>query len=129
MGYSGDIFLAGDRAEEAGNNVEIQYVLPREGAVRWVDLMAIPKDARHAANAHALINYLLRPEVAAGITNYVAYASPNTAATPLVDPEIAGDPAIYPPAEVLAKLVDPQTFAPEVTRERVRAWTSIKTGK
>lgn len=129
MGYSGDVFLAGDRAEEAGNGVEIQYIIPKEGAVRWVDLMAIPKDAPHPGNAHALIDYLLKPEVAAGITNYVAYASPNTAATALVDPEISGDPAIYPPAEVLAKLVDPATLPPEVTRERVRAWTSIKTGQ
>ncbi len=129
MGYSGDVFLAGERAAEAGNGVEIRYVLPKEGAVRWVDLMAIPKDAPHAANAHALMDYLLQPEVAAGITNYVAYASPNTAATPLVDPEITGDPAIYPPAEVMAKLVDPITLPQEVTRERVRAWTNIKTGK
>ena len=129
MGYSGDVFLAGDRAEEAGNGVEIRYILPKEGAVRWVDLMAIPKDAPHPGNAHVLIDYLLKPEVAAGITNYVDYASPNTAATPLVDPEISGDPAIYPPAEVLAKLVDPATLPPEVTRERVRAWTSIKTGQ
>ncbi|MBW8312967.1 MAG: polyamine ABC transporter substrate-binding protein [Rhizobium sp.] len=129
MGYSGDVFLAGDRAEESGNGVEIQYIIPKEGAVRWVDLMAIPKDAPHAANAHALMDYLLKPEVAAGITNYVAYASPNTAATPLVDPEISGDPGVYPPAEVLAKLVDPVTLPPETTRERVRAWTTIKTGQ
>jgi putrescine transport system substrate-binding protein len=129
MGYSGDVFLAGDRAEEAENGVEIAYIIPKEGAVRWVDLMAIPKDAPHADNAHALIDYLLKPEVSAGITNYVAYASPNTAATALVDPEITSDPAIYPPADVLAKLVDPITFAPEVTRERVRAWTTIKTGR
>lgn len=129
MGYSGDVFLAGDRAEESGNGVEIQYIIPKEGAVRWVDLMAIPKDAPHADNAHALMDYLLKPEVAAGITNYVAYASPNTAATPLVDPEISGDPGVYPPADVLAKLVDPVTLPPETTRERVRAWTTIKTGQ
>ena len=129
MGYSGDVFLAGDRAEESGNGVEIQYIIPKEGAVRWVDLMAIPKDAPHADNAHALMDYLLKPDVAAGITNYVAYASPNTAATPLVDPEISGDPGVYPPAEVLAKLVDPVTLPPETTRERVRAWTTIKTGQ
>jgi putrescine transport system substrate-binding protein len=104
-------------------------VIPKEGAVRWFDLIAIPKDAPHVDNAHAFINYLLQPDVAAGITNYVAYANPNTAATPLVDPEISGDPAIYPPAEVMAKLVDPATLAPEVTRERVRAWTTIKTGQ
>lgn len=129
MGYSGDVFLAGDRAEESGNGVEIQYIIPKEGAVRWVDLMAIPKDAPHAGNAHALMDYLLKPEVAAGITNYVAYASPNTAATPLVDPEISSDPGVYPPADVLAKLVDPVTLPPETTRERVRAWTTIKTGQ
>lgn len=129
MGYSGDVFQAGDRAEEAANGVDIEYVIPKEGALRWFDLIAIPADAPHKANAHAFIDYLLKPDVAAGISNYVAYASPNTAALPLLDPEIAGDPAIYPSAEVQAKLVDPKTFAPEVTRERVRAWTTIKTGR
>lgn len=129
MGYSGDVFQAGDRAGEAENGVEIQYIIPKEGALRWFDLIAIPADAPHKANAHAFIDYLLKPEVAAGISNYVAYATPNTAAMPLLDPEIAGDPAIYPPAEVLATLVDPKTFTPEVTRERVRAWTTIKTGR
>ena len=67
--------------------------------------------------------------MAAGISNYVAYASPNTAAVPLLDPEIAGNPTIYPPADVLATLVDSRTFPPEVTGERVRAWTTIKTGR
>ena len=129
MGYSGDVFQAGDRAQEAENGVEIQYIIPKEGALRWFDLIAIPADAPHKANAHAFIDYLLKPEVAAGISNYVAYATPNTAALPLLDPEIAGDAAIYPAAEVQAKLVDPKTFAPEVTRERVRAWTTIKTGR
>lgn len=129
MGYSGDVFQAGDRAEEAENGVEIQYIIPKEGALRWFDLIAIPADAPHKANALAFIDFLLQPDVAAGISNYVAYATPNTAALPLLDPEIAGDPAIYPPADVQAKLVDPRTFAPEVTRERVRAWTTIKTGR
>ncbi|MFY2764429.1 polyamine ABC transporter substrate-binding protein [Arenimonas sp. MALMAid1274] len=129
MGYSGDVFQARDRAAEADNGVEIQYFIPKEGALRWVDLMAVPKDAPHVDNAHAFINYLLKPEVAAGITGYVAYASANEAAKPLIDPEVAQDPAIYPPAEVMAKLVDPRTLSPEVTRERVRAWTTIKTGR
>lgn len=129
MGYSGDVFQARDAAAEAENGIEIEYIIPKEGAVRWVDLMAIPADAPHAANAHAFINYLLKPEVSAGIVNYVSYASPNTAALPLVDPEIAGDPGVYPPAEVMAKLVDPVTLPQETTRERVRAWTGIKTGQ
>jgi putrescine transport system substrate-binding protein len=129
MGYSGDIFLAADRAAESENGVEIQFILPREGAGRWFDLVAIPADAPNKANAHAFIDYLMDPQVAAGITNYVAYASPNTAASEFIDEEIASDPAIYPSAQVLATLVDPITHAPEVTRERVRAWTTIKTGK
>lgn len=129
MGYSGDVFQARDTAEGAENGNEIAYIIPREGAVRWVDLMAIPKDAPHPENAHAFINYLLEPGVAADIVDYVSYASPNTAAMAEIDPEISGDPGIYPPAEVMAKLVDPVTLPQETTRERVRAWTTIKTGQ
>ena len=129
MGYSGDVFQARDSAAEAENGIEIAYIIPKEGAVRWVDLMAIPKDAPHPENAHAFIDYLLKPDVAAGIVDYVSYASPNTAAMERVDPEIAGDPGVYPPAEVMAKLVDPVTLPPQTTRERVRAWTTIKTGQ
>ncbi len=129
MGYSGDVFQARDSAVEAENGIEIAYIIPKEGAVRWVDLMAIPKDAPHPENAHAFIDYLLKPDVAAGIVDYVSYASPNTAAMERVDPEIAGDPGVYPPAEVMAKLVDPVTLPPQTTRERVRAWTTIKTGQ
>ncbi|HLS84068.1 MAG TPA: polyamine ABC transporter substrate-binding protein [Arenimonas sp.] len=129
MGYSGDIAMAADRSEEAGTGFEIQYVIPKEGAVRWVDLIAIPKDAPHPAEAHAFINYLLEPEVAASIADYIAYASPNAAARELLDPEIAEDPSVYPPEEIVEKLVDPQTLPPEVTRDRVRTWTAIKTGQ
>ncbi|WP_374601597.1 polyamine ABC transporter substrate-binding protein [Arenimonas sp.] len=129
MGYSGDVFQARDSATEAENGIEIAYIIPKEGAVRWVDLMAIPKDAPHPENAHAFIDYLLKPEVAAGIVDYVSYASPNTAAMEHVDPEIAADPGVYPPADVMAKLVDPVTLPPGTTRERVRAWTTIKTGQ
>jgi putrescine transport system substrate-binding protein len=129
MGYSGDVFMAADRAEEAENGVEVAYVLPKEGALRWVDVIAVPKDAPHPDEAHAFIDYLLKPEVAAGISSYVAYATPNTAAIALVDPEVAEDPSIYPPDEVMARLHDPQTLEPAVTRERVRAWTTIKTGR
>ncbi|HEY9143765.1 MAG TPA: polyamine ABC transporter substrate-binding protein [Arenimonas sp.] len=129
MGYSGDVFQARDSAVEAENGIEIAYIIPKEGAVRWVDMMAIPKDAPHPESAHVFIDYLLKPEVAAGIVDYVSYASPNTAAMALVDPEIAADPGVYPPADVMAKLVDPVTLPTETTRERVRAWTTIKTGQ
>lgn len=128
VGYSGDVFQAAGRADEAGNGVELSYVIPKEGALRWFDVIAIPKDAPHPGNAHAFIDFLLRPEVIASISNYVAYANPNTAATALLEPAIATDPGVYPPAEVQAKLVDPKSLPEAAQRARVRAWTSIKSG-
>ena len=91
--------------------------------------MAIPKDAPHPKNAHAFIDFLLQPEVIAGISDYVGYANPNTAATALMDPDIAQNPGVYPPQEPLAKLVDPVSLPAALQRERVRAWTSIKSGQ
>ena len=129
MGYSGDVLQARDRAEEAENGVEVAFIIPKEGAVRWFDLMAIPKDAPHPDNAHAFINFLLQPDVIADVTNYVGYANPNTAATSLLDQDIANDPGVYPAAEVVAKLVDPASLPETLQRERVRAWTGIKSGQ
>jgi putrescine transport system substrate-binding protein len=128
LGYSGDIFQARDRAAEAGNGVEIEYLIPKEGAVRWIDVMAIPGDAVHPRNAHRLINHLLQPEIAAAISNYVAYATPNTGATAMLDAEIANDAGIYPPREIMAKLVDLAVLPEEVQRERARVWKAIKSG-
>ena len=109
--------------------MEIAYIIPKEGVVRWFDLMAIPKDAPHPDNAHAFIDFLLQPEVIAQITDYVGYANPNTAATALLDAEIASDPGVYPPQEVLKKLIDPASLPEALQRERVRTWTSIKSGR
>jgi putrescine transport system substrate-binding protein len=128
LGFSGDIFQARDRAVEAGNGVEIEYVIPKEGAVRWIDVMAIPKDAAHPGNAHRFINHLLQPEIAAAISNYVAYATPNLGATAMLDAEIANDAGIYPPKETMAKLVDLVLLPDDVQRERARVWKAIKSG-
>lgn len=129
VGYSGDVFQARDRAEEAGNGVELVFVIPKEGALRWFDLMAIPKDAPHPNNAHAFFDYLLRPDVIAPISESVGYANANSAATALLDPDLSGNPGVYPPADVVAKLVDPKSLPETLQRERVRAWTSIKSGQ
>jgi putrescine transport system substrate-binding protein len=134
MGYSGDIGQARDVAAEAAEATgkdapDIRYVIPKEGAIRWMDVIAIPKDAPHADNAHAFIDYLLQPEVIARITDHVAYANANRDATALVDAEIAADPGVYPPAEVRAKLVDPVSLPEDIQRQRVRAWTAIKSGR
>jgi putrescine transport system substrate-binding protein len=128
LGFSGDIFQARDRAVEAGNGVEIEYLIPKEGAVRWTDVMAIPKDAVHPGNAHRFINHLLQPEIAAAISNYVAYATPNLGATAMLDAEIANDVGIYPPKETMAKLVDLVLLPDDVQRERSRVWKAIKSG-
>ena len=134
MGYSGDIGQARDVAAEAAEATgreapEIAYVIPKEGALRWMDVIAIPADARNPANAHAFVNYLMEPEVIAAITDSVAYANANLAASELIDPEIAADPGVYPPDEVRAKLVDPTSLPEDVQRQRVRAWTGIKSGR
>src|SRR5690606_13760552 len=71
VGYSGDVFIAADRAAEAGQGVEVTYVIPEEGASLWFDMMAIPADAPNPEGAHAFINFILKPEIAADITNYV----------------------------------------------------------
>ena len=134
MGYSGDIGQARDVAAEAAEATgraapDIRYVIPKEGALRWNDVVAIPADARHPGNAHAFLNYLMEPEVIAAITDSVAYANANLAASELIDPEIAADPGVYPPDEVRAKLVDPTSLPEDVQRQRVRAWTGIKSGR
>jgi putrescine transport system substrate-binding protein len=129
LGWSGDVFIARDRAEEAKNGNEIAYVIPKEGALLWVDTMAIPKDAPHAANAYKFLDYILRPEVIAAVTNYVSYANGNAAATPLVDEAIRSDGAIYPDPETKKKLFPNVVNTPEYDRLTTRTWTRIKTNQ
>jgi putrescine transport system substrate-binding protein len=109
--------------------VQVAYAIPKEGAIRWVDVAAIPKDAKNVAEAHVFLDFLMRPQVIASISNYVTYANANQAATPSVDPDIRNDPGIYPPAAVAAKLNDDTLPTPAEQRPRVRAWTKIKTGR
>ena len=96
VGYSGDVMQAKKRAEESKNGVEIAYFIPKEGALMWFDAFAIPKDAPHPEEAHVFIDYMMRPEVAAANTNFVAYANGNLAAKPLVKPEILTNPRHLP---------------------------------
>jgi putrescine transport system substrate-binding protein len=127
-GYSGDVVQAKGRAEDAKNGIEIAYTIPKEGAMIWIDMMAIPADAPHPGNALRFIDYILRPDVVAAISNAVAYANPNKAATKLVDAALTGDPNVYPPAAVRARLFFDKPVTPEYERLRTRAWTRIKTG-
>ena len=129
VGWSGDVIQARDRAEEAGNGVNVGYSIPVEGAPQWFDMLAIPADAKHPENAYAFINYLLEPQVAANNTNYIQYANPVASATPLVDEAIRNDPTIYPPDAVKAKLFTYAVNSPETDKLYTRLWTEIKTGR
>ncbi len=128
-GYSGDIFQAKARAEEAGKGVVIDYVIPREGANLWFDMLAIPADAANPKEAHAFINYLLEPEVIAKVSDYVGYANPNTKAGELMDQDVRNDEAVYPPQAVLDKLYVSAELPAKVQRLMTRTWTKIKSGK
>ncbi len=126
VGWSGDVIQARDRADEAENGVVIEYSIPQEGALMWFDMLAVPADAPHPNNAHAFIDYILRPEVMAKASNYVYYANGNLAAQELLDEEVIGDPTIYPPPEVMARLYTTRPYPPDVQRLVTRIWTDVK---
>ncbi len=127
--YSGDALQAGDRAEEAKNGVEVSYVIPKEGAVLWVDVMAIPADAPHPQQAMAFIDFMLKPENIAAASNYVFYANPNSAATALLDEELRNHPGIYPSDAVRAKLIVLNERSDKDIRQINRRWTRIKANR
>jgi spermidine/putrescine-binding protein len=119
-GWSGDYFAAAEDAEQ------VWYIIPTEGGVIWTDNLAIPKSAPSQYTAEVFINYLLRPEVGAKITNYTWYGSPNKASEEFIDAEILDEPAIYPPPEVMEKLEFIRDVG-EATTIYDRIWTEIKT--
>jgi putrescine transport system substrate-binding protein len=129
LGWSGDVLQARDRAREAGKGIDIRYAIPREGAIQFFDVLAIPADAPHPRNAHLFIDFLARPEIAARNTNFVRYANGNAAALPLVRAEVRNDPGIYPPPGVEVRLHPNRAHSPEYTRLLTRVWTRFKTGQ
>ncbi len=128
VGFSGDIKQAAKRAAEAKNGIEISYVIPREGAPLWFDNLAVPKDAPHVAAAHALINYLLDPKVAAKNTNFVSYANGDRPSS-AIEKSVLDDRTIYPDAATMAKLFTIIAHDQKSQRLINRLWTRIKTGE
>lgn len=128
-GYSGDVLQAADRAAEAGRDFTIAYTVPKEGAALWFDMMAIPADAPNPDHAHAFINFILQPEIAAEITEYVRYANPNAAADAYLPGEILDNPAIYPGDAVMDKLYVANEKPRDVQRARTRIWNRVKSGR
>jgi putrescine transport system substrate-binding protein len=129
LAWSGDVLQARDRANEAGKGIEIKYLIPREGAVMFFDMLAIPTDAKRPKNAHLFIDYLMRPAVAAKNSNFVNYANSNAASLPMVSESVRDDRGIYPTPEVKAKLVPDLAESPQFTRLLNRTWTRFRTGK
>ncbi|WP_374334046.1 polyamine ABC transporter substrate-binding protein [Aestuariivirga sp.] len=126
--WSGDYGVAKKRAADAGIKLDLEYFIPKTGAPAWFDVWAIPSDAKNVDNAYLFLNYMLRPEVIAAATNFIGYANANKAATPLVDPAITKDPAIYPDAATRERLFTLTPPTPEQEEALTRTWTEIKTG-
>lgn len=121
--WAGDAQLANQRSLEAKKD-KIVYIIPKEGALMGYDMLAITKDAKNVDNAHIFLDYIMRPEVIAKISNYVRYANANADATPLVDPEITSNKGIYYDKETLERMhiVVPPT---KVERLMTRTWNNV----
>lgn len=128
LGWSGDMMIARDRAKEAKNGVDIRYVVSKEGAAMWFDMLAIPKDAPHKDAAHKMLNYLMEPKVMADITNSVTYTNPVPASKVFVEPEIAQDPGVFPSQETMEKLFVFKELPSKLKRYITREWSRIKSG-
>jgi putrescine transport system substrate-binding protein len=129
MGWSGDINIARQRAIDNKTGQTIQALIPRTGGLLFFDVMAIPKDAPHPGNALKWINYILRPEVAASLTNKVFYANPNKASRPFVQPQLADNPTLFLKPEDLSRMVGPPAnWNNDIRRLQNRSFTKFKTG-
>jgi len=129
FGFSGDILQAAARAAKSKNKVNIEYAIPKEGALLWIDVMAIPVGAPNLENAYKWIDYLLDPKVAAASSNFVGYANGNAKSKEFLDKEVAQNENIYPSAQVMANLYTISAADRKYEQTRTRTWTSIKTGK
>ncbi|HZP99934.1 MAG TPA: polyamine ABC transporter substrate-binding protein [Reyranella sp.] len=129
LGYSGDILQARDRAAKASEKREIAYAIPNQGAMVWIDVAAIPKDAPNPDNALRFLDFMMDPKVAAASSKITGYANANVPATELLDKSITGNPWIYPKASDRAKFYTVTAANAEQTRERTRLWTAVKTGR
>jgi putrescine transport system substrate-binding protein len=129
LGYSGDINIARARAIDAKNGNDIVAFVPKTGSTLFFDSMAIPADAPHPGNAMLFINYILRPEVHAALTNKVFYANPNKASLKFVKKDVAANPSVFLKPDDLAKMTVPDSLPQDVKRVQTRTYTSFKTGE
>jgi putrescine transport system substrate-binding protein len=128
LGWSGDINIARQRAIDTKTGQNIQALIPKTGGVLFFDVMVVPADAPRPNNAHKFINYVMRPEVHAALTNKVFYANPNSASKALVKPEVANNPTVFLSPADMAKMAPPDSLNNDLRRLMTRTYTSFKTG-
>ena len=128
LGWSGDILQARDRAAEADNGVEVEYHIPKEGALMWFDQMAVPTDAPNPEGAMKFLNFIMDAQNMAAASNYVYYANGNKASQEYLNEDVIGDSAIYPSEETLENLYTVTPFGPKEQRNLTRMWTRVKSG-
>ncbi len=128
LGWSGDVNIARQRAAEGKTGQNIQALIPRTGGLLFFDVMVIPTDAPRPGNAHKFINYVMRPEVHAALTNKVFYANPNIDSKKFIKPEVASNPTVFLSPADLAKMIPPDSLNNDLRRLMTRTYTSFKTG-
>jgi putrescine transport system substrate-binding protein len=124
---NGDAMQAQERVRIAANGMQIRYRIPREGAVMWFDVAAIPTDAPHPGNAHRLLDFLMDPAIAAENSNAIHFPNGNAAAQALLQPELTNK-AIFPAEDLAARLIPERSKSEEYVRLRTRVWTRFRTG-
>jgi len=129
LSWNGQIVQARERGAKAASPVEVAYANPREGSTLWFDAIAIPADAPHPGNAHRFLDFLMKPEVIAGVSRQIRYANGNAASLAFMDDDLKSDPSVYPPKEIVSKLHPFKAHSQAYSRELNRAWTRIKTGQ
>jgi spermidine/putrescine-binding protein len=127
---AGDVWLAhgwnGDFAKIISRYPNLAFSVPKEGSAFSVDYLAMPRNAPHKREAHAFINYCLRGEVAASITNFSGYPTTNDAARPFIRIDLLKNPAVFPDSEIIKRFESVVTPSGETAQLRDRLWTEVK---
>jgi putrescine transport system substrate-binding protein len=128
LGWSGDVNIARQRAIDGKTGQKLEMLIPKIGGIVFMDVMVIPADAPHPTNAHKFINYILKPEVHASITNKVFYANPNKESRKFIKPEVANNPTVFPGEAEMKNMANPGAINNDIRRTMTRLYTSFKTG-
>jgi len=129
IGYSGDAMIARRMAKEGGTMIGVDYAFPQVSVPLYIDSMVIPADSPNYAGALKFINFMMRPEISAQVTQFIGFASGNAAALALLDPSMRSNGIVYPPAEVRARFAIERVYTPDELRTFNRAWQRFRTGQ